>query len=368
MDKRRMEERLGTADDLRAPNGMSYETAMTVALAWADRKRAELEDIAEGQASPQATVGDAIEAYVIARKDRDLRAGSITESRLNAHVVGDTAFAGTKLAKLNASTITEWRERLPRGLKPSSVDRLLNDVRAALNAAVERSRRRLPAHLPGEIKIGTRRLGGQRKARKQVLTDDQVRGAIEAAYRVNEDFGALVLLAAATGARYGQLAALRVDDLLSDRVMVPGAKKGRLGQARPPVAVPLQPDAIKRLKSLVDYRQPDEPLLMRWAYRRGANGTRWVRSHRRPLGPAYEVDKPWTQAVETAALPEGTLMYALRHSSIVRGLKAGLPVRMVAQLHDTSSPMIEGHYARYIVDAASELGRRAALSLQDRQA
>ena len=48
-------------------------------------------------------------------------------------------------------------------------------------------------------------------------------------------------------------------------------------------------------------------------------------------------------------------MYALRHSSIVRGLRAMLPVRLVAALHDTSVAMIEQHYSAYIVDATEDL-------------
>jgi hypothetical protein len=45
----------------------------------------------------------------------------------------------------------------------------------------------------------------------------------------------------------------------------------------------------------------------------------------------------------------------------VRGLRANLPVRLVAALHDTSSTMIEAHYSAYIVDALDELAA-AALS------
>ncbi len=47
--------------------------------------------------------------------------------------------------------------------------------------------------------------------------------------------------------------------------------------------------------------------------------------------------------------------YALRHRSIVRSLRANLPIRLVAALHDTSVAMIERHYARYIVDGLEEL-------------
>jgi hypothetical protein len=56
-------------------------------------------------------------------------------------------------------------------------------------------------------------------------------------------------------------------------------------------------------------------------------------------------------------------MLCLRHSSIVRALSAGVPVRLVAALHDTSVQMIEQHYSAYIVDATEEIARRAVTPL-----
>ena len=47
----------------------------------------------------------------------------------------------------------------------------------------------------------------------------------------------------------------------------------------------------------------------------------------------------------------------------VRGLGAGLSVRHVAALHDTSSAMIERHYSAYIVDAMDELAAKAIVPL-----
>ena len=73
--------------------------------------------------------------------------------------------------------------------------------------------------------------------------------------------------------------------------------------------------------------------------------------------------RPWAAIIARAGLAAGTIPYALRHSSIVRGLRAGLPVRLVAALHDTSSAMIEKHYAAYIVDAMDELAARAVVPL-----
>jgi hypothetical protein len=55
--------------------------------------------------------------------------------------------------------------------------------------------------------------------------------------------------------------------------------------------------------------------------------------------------------------------YALRHSSIVRQLREGLPTRLVASLHDTSVTMIARNYAFYIADALDEIARRAIVPL-----
>lgn len=55
--------------------------------------------------------------------------------------------------------------------------------------------------------------------------------------------------------------------------------------------------------------------------------------------------------------------YCLRHSSIIRGLRARLPIRLVAAVHDASAAMVEKHYATFIVDAVEGLLRRAVVPL-----
>jgi hypothetical protein len=89
----------------------------------------------------------------------------------------------------------------------------------------------------------------------------------------------------------------------------------------------------------------------------------WVRDKRQAWGHAYEINELWAKTVALAGVPADTIMYALRHSSIVRGLMANLPVRLVAALHDTSVAMIEKHYSAFILDMADELARRHAMSL-----
>lgn len=47
----------------------------------------------------------------------------------------------------------------------------------------------------------------------------------------------------------------------------------------------------------------------------------------------------------------------------MRGLRAGLPSQLVAQLHDTSATMIERYYGRFVSDALHALARAALVSL-----
>ena len=69
---------------------------------------------------------------------------------------------------------------------------------------------------------------------------------------------------------------------------------------------------------------------------------------------------------EVGLVPAEVTAYALRHSSIVRMLLAGIPVRLVASLHDTSITEIERHYSRFISEVAHSdaLSRRALLADQ----
>ena len=54
----------------------------------------------------------------------------------------------------------------------------------------------------------------------------------------------------------------------------------------------------------------------------------------------------------------------LRHSSVVRQLIAGVPIRVVAVNHDTSIAMLEKTYSRYIGDHSDVLVRRALLQME----
>jgi integrase len=241
----------------------------------------------------------------------------------------------------------------------SGLNRLLNDFRAALNRFVEAHWRDLPPSIGKEIAAGLKRVPGAQTARLALLSDADVRSVVDACCRVDADLGALVVMLAATGARFGQVAGVAVADLQIDakRVMLPASNKGRGGKARRHIAFPLGEDTTAKLAPLAAGRHGNEPLLERWGHRQ-ISGTTWAKTDRRAWSAAYEMLDGWRKALELAGV-EYVEPYALRHSSIVRMLRAGLPVRVVAALHDTSTTMIEAHYSAFITDMADELARKA---------
>jgi len=109
-------------------------------------------------------------------------------------------------------------------------------------------------------------------------------------------------------------------------------------------------------------RPQDALLLERWRSKQIPGTIRWERTERGAWRSASELIRPWAAIRAAATLPE-TIPYALRHSSIVRGIRVNLPIRLVAALHDTSVAMIERHYGRWIADGLDELAARAVVPL-----
>ena len=364
-DGKRAEERIGLADDAGASAGaLSYPVAVKAALSWAEGQERAFAALDAGDDNGLTiTVRDAVHAYIKSREARSLQAGRVARSRLTVHVLSDPKIADIRVSKLTATALKAWRNRLPLDLRPSTVNRLLNDLRAALNATIDEHRRLLGAHVRDEVKVGTRALSSADDAReRQILPPADVRALTAAAFDADDtgDLGRLVVLLAATGARFSQVARLLVRDVhvAESRIMVPTSAKGRGAKARSHVPVPIGDDVIEQLRPILHGRKGHEPLLERWRYRQ-TTPTVWERVERGPWKAAAELTRPWKAIVRAAKLPSGTIPYALRHTSIVRMLRANISTRFVALAHDTSVAMIEKHYAAHVLDDVSDIVRRA---------
>lgn len=379
---------LGTADDELREGTLDYNAATRAARAAVEAARHEARAIAEG---PLLTVALAVQAYVAVRDARDTRRNgravrSDAARRLTRYVVGRDAvgnrraipaapLAAIPLHKLSEGDLLTWRAALPDALSGTTKQRLINDLKAGLNGAFAANRRRLPPTFPATVKHALRALsddadGAQQVTRdNQILSDAQVASLINAAREIDVeqdregDLFRLVVAMAATGARFSQAARMRVGDVQvkAGRLMVPVSRKGRGGK-RGETPVPVGADVMEALLPAVVGRAKDAPLFERWRSQQVAGSIRWQRVGRGPWQAASELVRPWAAIRERAGLP-AVIPYALRHSSIVRGIRANLPVRLVAALHDTSVAMIERHYGRFIADGLDELAAKAVVPL-----
>jgi integrase len=367
---------LATADDAFPPNGTAIlDFAQATARARRHVIQCRAEQLAKAN-GPALTVKGAVDAYLQVRENREKsqnEQGHLkrdARSRLTKHVLAKP-IAEKALHSLDEDTLRDWRDQLPAGLANGTVRRLINDFKAALNLASRVHRKRLPLEIIRAISDGLKTDEARSaEARRQVLNDSDVRRVIAAAWDVDQagdwdgDLVRMVLVLAATGARFSQIRRMTVSDvqIAEGRLMVPVSRKGRGEKKIERVGVRIGDDVLGALQPAINGRTGISPLLERWKHRQQPGG-RWERNRRDPWRTASELDRPWALIRNEASLPQDVVIYALRHSSIVRGLRAGLPTRLVAALHDTSAAMIERHYAAYIVDAMDELAARAVVPL-----
>lgn len=367
LEGRRAEASIAQADDIGAgPEAVGYRKALSAAIEWAQQRKALHDATPAGAPAPIRTVASAVKSY-IEKRARKPAGAKDAESRLTLHVLSDETFAARLLSKLRSEHFDEWRAGLSAGLAASTINRLLNDVRAALNDAAERYRRELPGTLALEIKIGTRAIPAATVARMQLLEDAEIQRLLDAARQIDGELYLLLMTLATTGARFSQVAAIRVCDLqpAAGRIMVPRSGKGSAQKTRTTIPVPLPSVAVAELTRAGAGRKLMEALLLTGEYERCEPGARisWRRIGTRPWRTAADGKRRWDRAIKAAALPPDTVPYALRHSSIVRQLKAGTPIRIVAALHDTSVAMIESHYSAWINDVTEDIARKGMINI-----
>jgi hypothetical protein len=331
---------IGHADDKQASDGtavLNYEQA-------ALRARAMARGDANAAADRPASISEALSAYEadLTARGRNAYNARLVRTHLPAHL------AAQPLSQVTAKQLRHWRDHLIKGgMLPATVNRVLKPAHAACNLAAKLDLR--IAANAGAWKVGLEALRGTVSARDAVLTDPQVLAVVAAAYAESAAFGLYVQVHAEVGARSSQLARLVVGDLQRDRLMVPASHKGRGGRKADRTPVPLTPELAARLKAAAAGRPANAPLLLR------PDGQPWqprIADHR----------LPFERAARAARLPAGTTMYALRHSSIARALLRGIPVAIVSRWHDTSPPIIEAHYGKFVKHHFDDLVRSSLLN------
>jgi integrase len=308
----------------------------------------------DADAGAPITVAAAIDLY-----ERDLVArnqDTANANRIRKHV--PASLAAKPVAVVSAAELARWRDALLAGgtLARSSVRRTCRSLGAALSLASKRDPRirNEKAWRHGLGGIGD--TFGTRNA--QVLSDAQVHAVVAAAYAEEHAFGLYIEVAANTGARLSQIARLNVADLQNGdepRLMMPASRKGRGKRTITHRPVPISVDLARKLAASAAGRAANAPLLLR------ADGLRWqtndVGDHIRGFANA---------ARAAGAIVEGkpVTAYSLRHSSIVRAIVSGIPLRICAAMFDTSTAQIEATYSPYVLDHSDTIARRGLLAPQ----
>jgi integrase len=366
---------IGTADDVISIGTLSYDQACRQArnAIVAARQVALIRS-----SGPIQTVGSAVCTYIdrsnariAGREGRPTK--STSDSRLRLHVLSNVELAATPLHLLTEETLKSWR--LGLNGKMTTRKRITSDFKAALNAAADSGAKILPAGLSSVIKRGLvtpddegDEFYSAATSANQILSDKEVRWIVQASKQVDEQYSwdgdlyRMVLVLAATGARFSQVRRLRVQDFqfIASRIMMPSSAKGRKRLAKY-TPIPLGGDVLEALQSVINGRDKYAPLLEKWHHVRSGQRT-WKRAKRRGWVGSYELTDAFQKISELAGL-SGRTAYCLRHSSIVRHLRVGTPIRLVAALHDTSVEMIERHYSHWIADGLEEIAARAVVPL-----
>jgi integrase len=362
---------LGTADDILAVGTLSYEAAVRAAR---DRVCALRKTEQDAALEPLPAIADVIRSYIEMRDARSTQlAGrpkkSDANSNLRKHVLKSSSMAPKPLDQITEEELRAWRKALPLSLKRVTRVRTATNLKAALNAAYRIYRKRLPPDFAESVRLGLsfedEGPNFEERAREnQILDDVEVRAIISTAIEtdLDGDLARLIIVLAATGARFSQLARMIVGDVQfgQSRLIVPNSRKGKKRHDSY-TAIRVGEDVLAALRSACEGRSSREPLFCRWRYIQTGVDI-WRRDRRGPWTSSSEMTRPWKEICEKAGI-EPVVPYALRHSSIVRGIKAGLPIRLIAALHDTSVVMIERHYSRWITDGLEDLAARAIIPL-----
>lgn len=349
------EKRLALADDLEPaapPHVLSFWDAQKVALAMA-RKQPHASD--EGR---PLTVAEALDRY---QEDLKARGGSIYNAGMpRKHL--STVLLSKPVMLLGANELKQWRDSLiGGGLQPASINRMLKSLRAALALTARLDPRIQNAEAR---RTGLQALPDADRDRNVILPDDQVSALVAAAYAHDSALGLYVDVLAITGARPSQAARLTVADLITASAKAPRLMMPKSGKGRSPnraarrverVPVPITLALAAQLKQASKGRAADAPLLLQ------ADGRSWGER------PSENYRDAVREIVARIGLDAETVtLYATRHSSIVRQLLAGVPIRIVAVSHDTSVAAIEKTYSRHIGNFSDSITRATLLHHESR--
>jgi integrase len=286
----------------------------------AARLAAELE-VGSGRAAPAGrTVTEVLDAWVEQNLDT-WAPSSARDQQSRVRQLKKDPVASLPLARLSVADVERWHTRLRRaGMRDAGVKNQHGVLRAALALAVRWG------WVSANV-ASTARLRSTKEPRRGVMTTDEVRAVMAAAASIDPAAALMLRLAAVSGARRAELAALRWADLHDGQLTIDSAieivsSSGRRRVFRDAATktantrtVTLDPDSVAAIEALRRQREPYGP----WMF---------------GLGP--ELVSPdrigwwWKRARKLAGIDERWRLHDLRHWSATVAIGQGHDVRTVA--------------------------------------
>jgi integrase len=343
----RKEITLGSADDVLDADGVSifnYSQAQAAARSW-------FEELTKPVAEAPLLLYSALEEYEATRK-REGKDGAGNAARLRKHAAD---LLDKPISDLTVVVLRRWRDQLAAVADGEDEDaqrrardtanRTISIMKSVLNLAADLHHDRISTR-PWIVALKSFENVGE--PRRVILTESDVRRLLSVIEEPG--FRLLCMIAAGTGARYGEIcrltvsSATQVDKL---KLIMPNSAKGK-GRHGPFRMVPITQELAQVVCAATAGRAGHLPLVLH------PSGREWRRSEQR---------RPFAAAVHAAGINAETTIYALRHSFISNCLVRGVPVRVIAANCDTSIQMIERHYSAFIADISEDAARRGLMSL-----
>jgi len=309
-----------------------YDAATAEANKWFD-------SIVGGNRAKPGTLQEAADNYIAnLEHDKGKRSASDGRSRINLHIL--PKLPDRSLERLKPQQIRKWHQSFivegsPEEVRKSkaTANRNLTTLKAMLNLAhadglVQAKRAWTVVNMFSDVD----------GVREEFLEPSQIKKLIDTGEGL---FQTLLKAGALTGARYGELAKLKVRDLdkQHDLLNIP---KDKTKARHFPLTKQTKAFFVEQAKG----KLPETPLLTK-------NGVD-------PWGHGDQT-KLMRKAVEKAVLPRSVVFYTLRHSFIA-GLINEMSVFNIAKITGTSIEMIEKHYGKLFKDRVIEVLERSSLA------
>jgi integrase len=357
---------IGTTDDVADADGahvLSFAQAQEAARKWfADLARHDRGDVVR---NGPYMVGDCTEEY-LAWFNAHRKSGYDAQCRVHTHIGPD--LGDIRCDQLTTDRIQRWLRNLadsPARLRTrkdakspnfrefnkadqdavrrrrASANRTLTVLKAALNRAWREGK----IH-SDEAWRRVEPFAGVDAARARYLTVTEAKRLVNAS---DPDFRSLVQAALVTGARYGELASLRVGDFNPDSQTL-HVRTSKSGKGR---HVVLTDEGATLFEHLAAGKPCDSFLLTK------ADGSSWKAAHQA---------RPMAEVCRRAKIAPPISFHCLRHTWASLSVMAGGPLMVVARnLGHSDTRMVEKHYGHlapsYIADAIRATAPRFDIKL-----